>query len=97
MVQERMLHSGGVTLRACGRRYFLMLSADPAAKAKSWGCAAIARMDFLWYVSVDRVLPLRRSHIFTVLSWLPVMICGSADAAASVTCCVTVWGAIVRF
>lgn len=60
-----------------------MLSADPAAKAYSWGCAAIARMDFLWYVSVDSVLPFRRSHILTVLSWLPVMICRSRSTTDS--------------
>lgn len=57
-----------------GKRYFLMLSADPAANEYSWGCAAIARMLFLWYVSVDIVLPFLRSHILMVLSWLPVMI-----------------------
>mmetsp|Transcript_17015 Transcript_17015/g.50787 ORF Transcript_17015/g.50787 Transcript_17015/m.50787 type:complete len:212 (+) Transcript_17015:596-1231(+) len=60
-----------------GRRYFLMLSAEPAAKEYSCGCAAMARMLFLWYVSVLMVLPFRRSHILIVLSWLPVMICGS--------------------
>lgn len=66
--------------RAWGRRYFLMLSAEPAAKEYSCGCAAMARMLFLWYVSVLMVLPFRRSHILIVLSWLPVMICSMPTA-----------------
>ena len=52
-----------------------MLSADAAAKANCVGCMAIARTDFLWYVRVPIVLPLRRSHILIILSCDPVITC----------------------
>mmetsp|Transcript_22580 Transcript_22580/g.57375 ORF Transcript_22580/g.57375 Transcript_22580/m.57375 type:complete len:207 (-) Transcript_22580:887-1507(-) len=60
-----------------GSANFLMLSADADANACSSGCSAMARTLFLWYVSVDSVLAVRRSHILMVESCEPVMTCGS--------------------
>eukprot|EP00982_Pelagococcus_subviridis_P009361 30918-Pelagococcus_subviridis.AAC.76 len=67
-----------------------MLSALALRSEKSFGCNASALTPFLWYVSVVRHFPAARSHSFTVLSYDPVITCGSSrcDAiAATVLSC----------
>mmetsp|Transcript_42497 Transcript_42497/g.136338 ORF Transcript_42497/g.136338 Transcript_42497/m.136338 type:complete len:203 (-) Transcript_42497:923-1531(-) len=60
-----------------GSLNFLMLSAEADAKAYSLGCMAMARTDFLWYVSVELHLPAARSQVLIVESWDPVITWGS--------------------
>ena len=45
-----------------GSCHFLILSLPPDANVNCRGCDTIARMLFLWWVSVDSVLPAARSH-----------------------------------
>lgn len=43
---------------------------------------AIARIDFLWCVRMELAFCMRRSHSRMVLSWLPLMTCGSAASVS---------------
>ena len=44
-----------------GQRHCLMLSVEALANVYCVGCSTSARTLFLWFVSVTRVLPARRS------------------------------------
>ena len=77
-----------------GHFHFLMLlpPAEPEAKEYSVGWMVRARTDFLWCVSVVKVLPAARSHSRIVESILPVITWGS-DSWHLTSATVAVWPA----